>query len=76
MAKRLNKIDVAAGKVVRTLRHSEGWSQTRLANKLGVSYQQVQKYEKGVTALTLRKLVKIALIFNLTTPELVERIEK
>jgi transcriptional regulator with XRE-family HTH domain len=39
-------------------------SQTDLANKLGVSFQQVQKYEKGVNRVGAGRLPLIAEIFN------------
>jgi len=39
-------------------------SQTDLANKLGVSFQQVQKYEKGVNRVGAGRLPQIAEIFN------------
>src|SRR5260370_33217065 len=35
-------------------------SQTELANALGVTFQQVQKYEKGVNRVGARRLAKIA----------------
>ena len=37
-----------------------GLSQEGLAEKLGISYQQVQKYEKGSTGLTIWRLQQIA----------------
>lgn len=76
MAKRLNKLNVATGSLIRRLRHERGWSQNKLATRIGVSYQQVQKYEAGKTSLTHKRLKSIAHIFGLSTPELVERIEK
>jgi len=41
-----------------------GLSQEELGEKLGVSYQQVQKYEKGTSQLTVEKLLKIAHILD------------
>lgn len=41
-----------------------GLSQEELGEKLGVSYQQVQKYEKGISRLTVEKLLKIAHILD------------
>jgi transcriptional regulator with XRE-family HTH domain len=35
-------------------------SQTELADKLGVTFQQVQKYEKGVNRLSAATMVRIA----------------
>ena len=40
-------IDVAVGARVRIRRRWLGFSQTQLANALGITFQQVQKYERG-----------------------------
>ena len=39
--------DIAVGQKVRERRILLGWSQQRLADALGVTFQQVQKYERG-----------------------------
>ena len=41
------KIDVQIGKRLREARLAKGMSQTDLGDALGISFQQVQKYEKG-----------------------------
>ena len=46
--KRPDPVDVEVGHRIRIERLSRGLSQTALANQLGVTFQQVQKYEKGV----------------------------
>ena len=43
-----HSVDKYVGSRVRGRRMALGISQTKLANALGVSFQQVQKYEKGV----------------------------
>ena len=52
------------GALVRQMRMSAGMSQMVLAEKLGVSYQQVQKYEKGKSKVSIEKMVVIAGIFG------------
>lgn len=52
------------GSIIRTMRKSADMSQTRLADKIGVSYQQVQKYEKGASKLTVDRLMQIADVFG------------
>lgn len=42
-----NSVDVHVGLRIRTARLAKGWSQERLAEHLGITFQQVQKYEKG-----------------------------
>ena len=39
--------DVVVGQRIRSRRLLLGISQTKLGNKLGITFQQIQKYEKG-----------------------------
>lgn len=48
--------DVHVGRRVRDARVAKGMSQTQLGNLLGVSFQQVQKYEKGTNRLGASRL--------------------
>ncbi len=59
-----NAADTEVGESIRAHRLIAGMSQTDLANKLGVSFQQVQKYEKGVNRVGAGRLPQIAEIFN------------
>lgn len=52
------------GRKIRERRVQTGLSQGELGERLGVSYQQVQKYEKGANQLTVERLQKIAEILN------------
>ncbi len=45
---------------IRKLRESWGLSQASLSEKIGVSFQQVQKYEKGFTRISVERLEMIA----------------
>jgi transcriptional regulator with XRE-family HTH domain len=63
-AKRLSPIDVTVGRNVRIWRMARGLSQIQLANRLGVAFQQVQKYEIGVNRIGTGRLVKIAAILD------------
>ena len=53
-------IDVAVGARVRIRRRWLGLSQTQLAQALGITFQQVQKYERGANRVSASMLVKIA----------------
>jgi transcriptional regulator with XRE-family HTH domain len=55
-----NAIDRKVGQRVRTRRLEIGMSQERLAELLGVTFQQVQKYEKGVNRMAASRLHDIA----------------
>src|SRR5690349_3136453 len=58
--KSITQIDKHVGARVRTRRLTLGWSLRRLADALGVTYQQVQKYEKGETRIAAGLLHCIA----------------
>lgn len=55
-----NAIDKKIGQRVRSRRLEIGMSQERLAELLGVTFQQVQKYEKGVNRIAASRLFDIA----------------
>lgn len=40
-------VDVHVGRQIRILRHAAGVSQQSLAGAMGLTFQQIQKYEKG-----------------------------
>ena len=58
--KSTNSHDVEIGQRIRARRMAKGMSQTELGNLLGVTFQQVQKYEKGVNRVGAGRLTKIA----------------
>ena len=64
-------IDVAVGARVRIRRRWLGFSQTQLANALGITFQQVQKYERGANRVSASMLVKIASKLETTVAALV-----
>ena len=62
---RPNSADVQVGESIRAHRLIVGMSQSDLARRLGVSFQQVQKYEKGTNRVGAGRLPQIAAIFNI-----------
>lgn len=54
--KRTEDVDLIVGKQLRRLRKQRGISQTKLATELGVSFQQIQKYENGVNRVGASRL--------------------
>lgn len=52
------------GSLIRVLRKTAGLSQTALAERMGISYQQVQKYEHGVSELSISRLAQISEALN------------
>ena len=65
-----NPHDVAIGQKVRALRIISKMSQAELGKHLELTFQQVQKYEKGVNRLSGSRLVVIAKLFNVSVDEL------
>jgi transcriptional regulator with XRE-family HTH domain len=53
-------VDVLVGKRIRTRRTELGMSQSKLAEVLQITFQQVQKYERGVNRVTCSRLSDIA----------------
>ena len=58
--KKPDPVDVEVGQRIRIQRLQSGLSQTSLAEQLGVTFQQVQKYQKGVNRVGAGRLTKIA----------------
>jgi len=56
----VDDVDVQIGGVLRTLRRRRGLSQTALAGHIGVSYQQLQKYELGTNRIAPSRLAMAA----------------
>lgn len=55
-----NPVDVRIGQRMRARRLEIGMSQERLAVLLGVTFQQVQKYERGVNRVAASRLFDVA----------------
>lgn len=62
--KRPNPIDIHVGSRIRLRRNILGMSQEKLGENLGITFQQVQKYEKGTNRVGASRLQAIASILN------------
>ena len=69
-AKSPDAVDVEVGQRIRMLRTTAGISQTALAHELGVTFQQVQKYEKGVNRVGAGRLTRIADVLDVPVSRL------
>jgi transcriptional regulator with XRE-family HTH domain len=63
-----NPIDVYVGSRVRMRRFMLNLSQEKLGKALGITFQQVQKYEKGVNRMGSSRLQQAADILGVTVP--------
>ena len=52
--------DAEIGRLVRSRRQELGLSQSDLAERIGVTFQQVQKYENGSNRISIGRLARIA----------------
>lgn len=59
-----NPIDVLVGSRVRMRRLMLGLSQGKLADSLGITFQQVQKYEKGTNRVGASRLMAISQVLD------------
>lgn len=57
---RVIKVNKEIGLRIKHLREERKISQSALGEAIGVSYQQVQKYEKGISPITVERLQQIA----------------
>ena len=64
MPRRTQDIDAAVGLRMAARRSALGLSQTALALQLGVSFQQVQKYEKGANRVSASRLHQVATVLG------------
>ena len=64
-------VDIAIGARMRLRRKSLGISQGALADQIGVSFQQVQKYERGANRVSGSTLVAVAAALDTTVGWLV-----
>ena len=68
MSKTPDPTDKHVGSRVRMRRLMLGLSQTKLADELGLTFQQVQKYEKGVNRISASKLQHISEFLQVPIP--------
>jgi transcriptional regulator with XRE-family HTH domain len=72
MSKRLDPIDTLVGQNIRIRRLAKGLSQTALGDALGLTFQQVQKYERGSNRVSSGRLVRIANFLELPVMALLD----
>jgi transcriptional regulator with XRE-family HTH domain len=71
MASTPDPIDVEVGARIRARRKFFGISQTKLADALNLTFQQIQKYERGANRVSASTLVRIARELDITVAALV-----
>lgn len=69
-------VDIHVGGKVKLFRNMAGVTQTALADSLGLTFQQVQKYEKGTNRVSSSKLYEISRILGRDIKEFFEGIDE
>ncbi len=63
-----NPVDVYAGERVRRRRVDLGLSQSELGQRIGLTFQQIQKYEKGINRMGAGRLQQMAHVLMVPVP--------
>jgi len=69
-------LDVALGSRIRLRRRELGLSQEQLARQVGITFQQVQKYEHGTNRVSFSRLVEIAQALHCGVMDIVGDLDK
>jgi DNA-binding transcriptional regulator YiaG len=64
--RKLEAIDVHIGRRIRSRRRLLGMNQSELARRIGVTFQQVHKYETGQSSVTAARLYSISSALGVT----------
>jgi transcriptional regulator with XRE-family HTH domain len=64
LQKRANVYDLQVGERLALLRRARGLSQGELGQQLGITFQQVQKYERGTNRVSAGRLYEIAVLLG------------
>ncbi|RYB05969.1 helix-turn-helix domain-containing protein [Lichenibacterium ramalinae] len=76
LSKRTAEADKRVGACVRAARVKAGLSQSKLAGELGITFQQLQKYEKGKNRIAVSTLLLIADALSLPVQSFFTSVER
>jgi transcriptional regulator with XRE-family HTH domain len=62
----IDAVDLHVGSRVRSRRRQLGLSQTELGAAIGIAFQQIQKYEKGINRISSSRLHQIAKVLKVS----------
>lgn len=71
-----DRLDQALGLAIRLRRHARGLSQSALGDAIGVSFQQIQKYERGTNRVSFSTMVRICDALDCHVTDLVAEVEQ
>ncbi|NPD17463.1 helix-turn-helix transcriptional regulator [Xinfangfangia sp. D13-10-4-6] len=67
----LHEIDLTVGRNLRAIRRSRGLSQKQVAEAIGVTMQQFQKYETAANRLSVSRMLLVADVLNVHPSEII-----
>jgi transcriptional regulator with XRE-family HTH domain len=70
---RATPFDKIVGERIKDVRLSRGWSQKTLADMLGLTFQQIQKYERGINRISASRLYLVARAVGVSVDELCQK---
>jgi transcriptional regulator with XRE-family HTH domain len=59
-------VDIEVGQRIKIQRLAAGLSQTALGENVGITFQQIQKYEKGANRVAIGRLTRIARVLDVS----------
>ena len=68
-------LDALLGDRIRTRRRELGFSQSTLGGRLGITFQQVQKYENGSNRVSATMLIKLSEALSLSVSEILNQVD-
>ncbi len=74
MPRTINAIDKMIGRNVRIFRKAKGISQSQLGDGIDVTFQQIQKYEKGANRIGSGRLAQIAKFLDVPIARIFENV--
>ena len=72
---RNGELDFILGQRIRDLRRQQGDTQAGLGTKVGLTFQQIQKYENGSNRISALMLIKLAEALNTTPTEILRSVD-
>jgi transcriptional regulator with XRE-family HTH domain len=73
--KRPNSMDAHVGSRVRLRRMMMGMSQEKLGEQMGLTFQQIQKYERGINRVSASRLYELGRVLGVTVQFFFEEIQ-
>lgn len=68
------KLDIKIGAYIRSMRKEKGLTENDLAKLINLSQQQISRYEKGITPISISKILLIINALNLSIDDFIEKV--